>query len=991
MGAGRHATASTGPAGSWLALALAAFTAIGVAFFALATLADREATLSQGRTAAENTAALLAEQADRALRVAELTAMRVGELVALHGAAALGAEQWEALQALDLETPEVGAIWVLDGQGRRVASSTKRNLDPRDFSDRPEFQALSAGQPRHLSALARSGSTGQLFFGLSHAVRADDRLLGAVHAAIWAEEFGRIAERLALGPGAELRLIRRDGAVLLAWPPPGAVPLAPQAPRWAEEGLAEETGPDGMARLVAWRATPGMPVIAEAALSRDHVLAPFQRRLVRNATVFALSLLLAGGLVLAALRATRRELAARHAMEERGAALAEALAERGQLLASVQEGEARLRLAQEAGGLGLWDLDLHGRRVALIGEAFIRWGLPVAHGRALRPVPVRTVLRAIHPEDRPAVVLALATALREGEPLAAEFRLADQPERWIGVRAEPREGADGQPGRLLGIALDVTAARRAQRALEEERAGLERRVQERTGALAQANARLREGEARFRGLFNATFQFIGLLSPDGTVLEANAAMLRLGGVRAAEVIGRPYCEAPWWPEEPGTQALLRNAIAEGASGRFVRRETGMRDTKGARVAVDFSVTPVRDEDGIVSLLVAEARDVSALKAAQALLHEAQKMDTLGQLTGGVAHDFNNLLMAVLGNLAILRKRAEQRAPDLLRPIDNAAQAAERGATLTQRLLAFARRQDLKPTAVELRGLLLGIEALLRRSAGPMVVLEMEAPAGLPPAHVDPHALELALVNLAVNARDAMPAGGRLSVRLAAVDGPAPRRLPAGRWLTIAVADTGEGMDAGTLGRAVEPFFTTKAPGQGTGLGLSMVDGVAAQSGGTLVLESTPGRGTTATIWLPVSAILPAPPQRAEQAPAPAPAGRGAVLVVDDEALVLESTSAMLEELGYEPVPAESGEAALGLLLARGDLVAVLTDHAMPGMTGLTLAERVRALRPGLPVLLATGHAGAWADDPDAPPRLMKPYGLGQLAAALRSVLAEVTG
>jgi nitrogen-specific signal transduction histidine kinase/CheY-like chemotaxis protein len=400
--------------------------------------------------------------------------------------------------------------------------------------------------------------------------------------------------------------------------------------------------------------------------------------------------------------------------------------------------------------------------------------------------------------------------------------------------------------------------------------------------------------------------------------------------------------------------------------------------------VDFSVTPVPGEDGIVSLLVAEARDVSALKSAQALLLEAQKMDTLGQLTGGVAHDFNNLLMAVLGNLAIARKRAEARAPELLRQLDAAVQAAERGATLTQRLLAFARRQDLKPRAVDLRGLLTGVDALLRRSAGPLVTLEMTAPEGLPPALVDPHALELALVNLTVNARDAMPKGGCVQVRLALVEGTAPGRLPAGRWLTVSVSDTGSGMDEATLARAVEPFFTTKGPGQGTGLGLSMVHGLAAQSGGALILESTPGKGTRATLWLPVSAQ--APEDAAPAVPEATSQGRGAVLVVDDEPLVLESTAAMLEELGYEPVQADSGEAALHLLDTRGDVAAVVTDHAMPGMTGAALAEVLRRDHPGLPVILATGYAGGGQDESEAMPRLSKPYGLPQLSAALRDAM-----
>ena len=991
------AATAAAPVSRWVSLSMAAFALIAAVLFGFATVADREGTLAQGRVTALNTAALLAEHADRSIRIAQLTAARVEELVRREGPDSLGPELHGQLRAIADTAPEVGTVAIFDGAGALVASSLRPSPAPADVSDRPFFRAIHGGATEHLSGLIRTRNMGGWFFTWNRAIRIDGRLVAVAHIAMPAAEFGRVSERLALGPGAELRLVRPDGTIVMWWPLPPQEPVEALPRRQTVEGFDTIVSPSGMAQLIAWRAAPSAPVVAEAMLSADDVLAPFRRRALRNGMLLSLALALAGGLASAAMRAGEREAQARRASEVRGSALAEALAERLQLLASLQEGQARLRLAQEAGGIGLWDLDLQRGQAVLIGEAFAAWGLPARAQRGQRPVRLRALRRAVHRDDRAAVVAAFRAALRDGCPFAATFRLPGQGSpRWVGVRAEPRAGADGKPTRLLGIALDVTAQRLAQRALEEAKAGLERRVAERTGALAEANARLREGEARFRGLFNATFQFTGLLSPDGTVLEANAAMLRLGGVRAAEVVGQAYWAAPWWPQDDATQTLLREVIAEAAGGRFARRETAMRDRSDGRVTVDFSVTPVRDEDGIVSLLVAEARDVSALKSAQALLHEAQKMDTLGQLTGGVAHDFNNLLMAVLANLAIARKRMEAdiaaglapRGEDQLRHLDAATQAAERGSTLTQRLLAFARRLDLKPAAVDLHALLHGIEALLRRSVGPLVTFELDAPEGLPPAHVDPHALELSLVNLAVNARDAMPDGGTFSIRLGLKEGAAPGRLGEGPWLTLSVSDTGIGMDAATLSRAVEPFFTTKGPGQGTGLGLSMVDGLAAQSGGALVLDSAPGAGTTATIWLPVSAVQPA---AAEAAPAAPPeiamaAGQGAILTVDDEPLVLESTAAMLEELGFDPILAGSAEAALEVLSRRDDIIAVLTDHAMPGMTGLALAKRLRASHPDLPVILATGYAGAWADDPGAPPRLSKPYDLSQLAAALQAAL-----
>jgi len=986
MAEARHGMASGGAAWRWLALALAAFVTIATGLFVASTGSDREATLARGAEQAAAAAELLAEHGERTLRVADLVAGRMADLVGRYGADAIQEEHAAEFAALARAAPEVGSLWILDAQGRPVATSLPGPLPALDLSDRDYVLALQGGAESHLTALTPAGATARWTFAWSRAVREEGRLVAILHVSLPADALARFAERLALGPGTELRLLRADGATLVRWPLP-ADGAALAGPRRSGAGFTEEAGADGTPRLVTWRSAAGAPVTAVVAVPRAQVLERFRARTLRNGLVFAVSLLLAGGLASAAMRAGRREAMAKSAAEERGAALAEALGDRLRLLASLREGEARLRMAQGAGGIGLWDLDLDEAKLALAGEVFSEWGLRRTEGHGFRTVPVRAALRAVHADDRGAAVAALTAALREGETLDVEFRLAGPaPVRWIGVRAEPRPAGDGQPRRLLGIARDVTAERLAQDAMQEARTSLERRVAERTGALAEASARLREGEARFRGLFNATFQFIGLLSPDGTVLEANAAMLRLGAVRASEVVGQPYWNAPWWPADTATNALLRAAIAEAAAGRFARREAEMCDANGAAVAVDFSVTPLRDEDGIVSLLVAEARDVSALKEAQALLHEAQKMDTLGHLTGGVAHDFNNLLMAVLGNLAIARRRAEGTTPAVLRHLDAATQAAERGATLTQRLLAFARRQDLKPAAVDLRGLLLGVEALLRRSAGPLVELVLDAPEGLLPAHVDPHALELALVNLAVNARDAMPEGGRLSVRLAATEAGMPGRLAPGQWLTVAVSDTGAGMDAETLSRAVEPFFTTKGPGQGTGLGLSMVHGLAAQSGGALVLESAPGRGTTATLWLPASALRPVAAESQPSTRTPS-TGHGTVLVVDDEVLVLESTAAMLEELGYETVQAESGEAALSVLGSRADIVAVVTDHAMPGMTGTALAARLRAERPNLPVILATGYAGDAKGE--AQLRLSKPYTLMQLSQALQGVLAKV--
>ncbi|NKC33728.1 ATP-binding protein [Falsiroseomonas selenitidurans] len=976
--------------GFWLALSLMAFALIAAWLFLAATLADRQATLDQGWTDAENAAALLAQHADRMLRIAELTTERAADGLGQAPLESLRGEGWARFAGLEEATPEVQVIWVVDAEGQLVATSRDRRAAGLSLSAAPYFMPLRDGRRSHLSGLMQGGPApgwhvawGRPLFG------ADGRFRAAILAAVAADELAQVAAGVDLGPGVVLQLDRIDGSPVMRWPAE-APDIAGSRPRRAARGTREVVDEAGVARLVAWRAAPGMPVLASAALSREQVLAPYRQRLLRNGLIFALSAALGGLLGAAALRAERRERAARRSAEERGTALAAALAEREDLLASVQEGEARLRLAQQAGRVGLWDWDLREGRLALVGEVFSDWGL-----RTRRRITARAALRGVMAEDRLALAAALTAAVRGEAPLEAEFRLAHaSPERWIGVRAEVRRGVDGQPRRMLGIARDVTDRRQQAQALAEANATLERRVAERTGALADANARLREGEARFRGIFDATFQFIGLLSPDGTLLEANEAMLRLGGVQAEDVVGRPYWAAPWWPEEAALRATVREAVASAAAGHFVRRELTMRGRDGGTLAIDFSIKPVRDEDGLVSLLVPEARDVSALKAAQAQLLEAQKMEVLGRLTGGVAHDFNNLLMTVLGNLGLARKRlGEAATPQILRHLDAATLGAERGAQLTQRLLAFARRQDLNPRAVDLARLLAGLTELLGRSAGPRVRLAIAAQPGLPAAMVDPHALELALMNLVVNARDAMPEGGEIAIRL---DAPPPEDtppglppgLPPGRTLRIAVADTGLGMDAATLARAVEPFFSTKGPGQGTGLGLSMVHGLAHQSGGALHIASAPGAGTTCTLWLPAAAAAAAEDEAGREAEAPR--GSGCVLLVDDEPLVLESTAAMLADLGYEVLRAESADAALAALAAGAAPFAVVTDHAMPGMTGAELAARLARDRPGLPVILATGHAGPWPEG-EGPPRLAKPYSQAMLARALAGLRRAPAG
>ncbi len=375
------------------------------------------------------------------------------------------------------------------------------------------------------------------------------------------------------------------------------------------------------------------------------------------------------------------------------------------------------------------------------------------------------------------------------------------------------------------------------------------------------------------------------------------------------------------------------------------------------------------------------------EAAMAQVHEMQKMESLGQLTGGVAHDFNNLLMAVLGNLNLLQKRIPD-DPKLRRLIEGALQGAERGATLTKRMLAFARRQELKPASIELPGLIDNMAEMLRRSLGPATHVTTSFQAELPPVRIDPNQLELAILNLALNARDAMPLGGSLAIGARWADMAADNTLGLnpGAYVCMSVADTGTGMDDATLRRAIEPFFTTKGVGKGTGLGLSMVHGLAAQSGGIMRIASRVSEGTTVELWLPVSGAA-----RIEPAAAPAVPGRVAppcrVLLVDDDALILAGTAAMLEDLGHRVIEAGSAAAALDAL-RNGTLVdLIVTDQAMPGMTGIELARQIREHWPGLPIILATGYADLPGGDDLNLPRLSKPYLQEELAAQIADLVS----
>jgi signal transduction histidine kinase len=379
------------------------------------------------------------------------------------------------------------------------------------------------------------------------------------------------------------------------------------------------------------------------------------------------------------------------------------------------------------------------------------------------------------------------------------------------------------------------------------------------------------------------------------------------------------------------------------------------------------------------------------EAALAQVHEMQKLESLGKLTGGVAHDFNNLLMAVLGNLELVKKRLPEDAV-IQRLIEGAIKGAERGAALTKRMLAFARRQELRPEAVDIAKLVDGMSEMLGRSLGPTIQITTDFQSDLASICVDPNQLELALLNLAVNARDAMPDGGRLTIgaRAERVGMGDLAGLEPGEYVRIDVKDTGCGMDDATSKRATEPFFTTKDRGRGTGLGLSMVDGFVAQSGGAIRITSQVGDGTAVEIWLPVSdAHEEARRLKASDFTRPVRNRSIRLLVVDDDPIVGASTVAMLEDLGHTAVHVGSGTDAIQALNAEPGIDIVISDYAMPGMTGKALAERIHRRWPRIPVVIATGYS----EEPEEQlslPRLGKPYRQEELAALIETIIESLT-
>ncbi len=591
----------------------------------------------------------------------------------------------------------------------------------------------------------------------------------------------------------------------------------------------------------------------------------------------------------------------------------------------------------------------------------------------------------VHPDDLPSAAEAWTNALSTGDRYHTEFRIrrADGEWRWFVVRAEPVRDANGEIIRWVGANIDIEDIRRQGEELDQ--------VNETLSAL------LAGSKAERDQLWTLSEDMLARADYEGGLSAVNPAWTKVLGWTERELLTNPYADIIHPDDVPATVAALEMM---GETGRPTRFENLILSKDGAWTPIGWTVSP--EPDGLN--FIAVGRDLTADKAreqqlarAEEALRQSQKMEAVGQLTGGIAHDFNNLLAGISGSLELIEKRmGEGRLSGIERYISAAQGAARRAAALTQRLLAFSRRQTLDPKPTDVNRLIAGMEDLIRRSVGPDVQVEVVGAGGLWTTRIDPSQLENALLNLCINSRDAMaPDGGRLTIETANkwLDDRAARErdLPPGQYISLCVTDTGCGMPPDIQAQAFDPFFTTKPIGQGTGLGLSMIHGFVRQSGGQVRIYSEVGRGTTMCLYLPRHT---GEAETGDAAPAAiaAEGGHGeTVLVVDDEPTVRMLVVEVLEEAGYIAMEAADGPAGLAILRSDARIDLLITDVGLPGgMNGRQVADAARQTRPDLKVLFITGYAeNAAVGDGHLEPGMeviTKPFAMAVLGAKVREMI-----
>jgi len=652
----------------------------------------------------------------------------------------------------------------------------------------------------------------------------------------------------------------------------------------------------------------------------------------------------------------------------------------------LRDSEEQLRLATEAAEVGLWDWD--------VATDTLYWPPRVKAMFGISPdVPVTMAdyYSGLHPDDRAATLAAFAAAIDPDRQAVydVEYRTIGKEDgvvRWVAAKGKAIFDG-GRCARVLGTAIDITARKAAEARLLELNESLERRVNE---ALAERKV--------FVDIVEATDAFVQVADLDFRFLAINQASVReferIFGVRPQvgdsmlELLQhrpehRDAVKAVWSRALAGEEFTAVDEFGDPALDRryYEMKFNSLRNSRGQIVGAFQFVYDVTER----------LRDQARLAEAERQIRQTQKIDAIGQLTGGVAHDFNNLLMVILGGLSLLDRPLDPERQK--RIIAQMRQAAERGASLSRQLLSFARRQPLTAEPVDLQRQIEGMRELLDRTLRGDVRVETAFREGLWPVKVDPAELELVVLNLCINARDAMPNGGAITI--SAHNVPQVRlEGNSGDFVSLAIADTGVGMSAEVLSHIFEPFFTTKELGKGSGLGLPQVYGFVQQSGGAIKAHSVVGSGTTITMLLPRSEVAP------EQPTVPAAdidtsarrrALLGSILLVEDDDKVASLVTEMFVELGYRVTRVASAQAALGALADDRNIDLVFSDVMMPGpLNGIDLAREMRRQRPELPVLLTSGYAGSSMKpaDSDSLKVLPKPYQIEALRDAVRAALGR---
>jgi PAS domain S-box-containing protein len=943
------------------------------------------------------------------------------------------------LASLQPEVPYLVSISALDPDGRVWCRQEPPPPDLR-FADRSYFQEAMSGKPFVVGEYTLGRVAEKPVLPLAIPMRDDgNQVIGVVAAALDLEWLGEQLRERGYPEGGSITVADRNGVIIAREPLPerfigSRIPdpflslvTAPQA------GTIEITSQDGTRRILGYVPVGEAPrnVYVSSGIPSRQAFAAVNAATRRGAILLGIGLLLAlatallAGRVfikrpvdklLAAAEAWRRgDLSVRTGLKASRGEIGRIGAEFDSVAEDVQnrsnalqQSEERLRLAVEATGIGIWDLD--------IPTQTRRWSPEFCFIAGLTgdSQPDGDLFRGlIHPDDRSATETLYRNILhpQDSTRYEAEFRIiraADSAERWVLMTGRAILDSDGRALRSIGTIRDITERK-------------------------QADAALRESEARLRSLADnlpngMVYQVVADTLGSRRFLYISEGVERLIGVKSADVLRDPAIlyEAILEEDLPRMAAAEANALAtmelfsaelrmRSADGRvrWVQLASAPRSLPDGGhvwdgVALDITARKAAEQalqavNETLELRVAERTDelaaanrelvaqIEERETVEATLRQMQRLEAVGQLTSGVAHDFNNLLTVILGNLEFLQRANPE--PASARRIEMMRAAAERGAKLTDQLLAFSRRQRLEPRQIDLNETVSSMSDLLRSTMGGSVRLDVKLEPDLWPALVDPTQIELVILNLAINARDAMKVGGSLTVRTAniAVDQqPSRPEEPApGEYVMISVADTGTGMPPEVLAKAFEPFFTTKEVGKGSGLGLAQVYGFAKQSGGGVRIRTALGEGTRVMVYLPrATSTEPALPARSTtEAPDRSGRANGTVLLVDDDAAVREVTSGLLQDLGYRVLEAGSGGAALQVLTDGAEIDLLLVDFAMPGMNGAEVAREARTRRPSLPILFVTGYADFAALTSIGEQQVIqKPYRGDDLARKILSVM-----